>query len=357
MSTHLTADVRLTRPGGFQLDVSLDAPAGTTTVVLGPNGAGKSTLLAAVAGLLAVDDGAISLGQDVLDRPSTGTWVPPEARGFGVVLQGGVLFDHLTVRANIAFGPRAQGRGRAAAHATAGRWLARIGITDLAERYPPELSGGQAQRVALARALASEPRALLLDEPFSALDVTGRLQLRRTLADLLAGFPGPRVLVTHDPTEAFLLGDVLHVVEDGRTAQVGDADDVRLRPRTPYVADLAGVNLVAGTARDGTVTTDGHRFEVAEHTIDGSVLLTIAPHAIALHQEPPGGSPRNVWPTTVERVEPAGERVRVLLGPPQPLTAEVTRAAAAALDLRPGLALHASLKATEIRIAPQGQPT
>lgn len=357
MTGRLRADVTLTRPEGFLLEVQLDAPAGATTVVLGPNGAGKSTLLQAVAGLVPLDAGEVVLAGVCLERVATATFVPPAHRRLGVVFQDGLLFDHLTVRDNVAFGPRSQGQDRGSALAAADVWLERTGSRDLADRRPATLSGGQAQRVALARALATEPDALLLDEPFSALDVSARVDLRRLLADVLEGFAGPRVLVTHDPTEAFLLGDVLHVVEAGRTTQVGDADEVRLRPASPYVADLAGVNLVAGTAADGTVTTDQHAFRVADTTVTGDVLLTIPPSAIALHPSPPAGSPRNVWATSVERLEHRGDRVRVLLAAPQRLTAEITPDAARALDLAVGSAVHAALKATEIGVVAQPRPS
>lgn len=345
----LHADIGLRR-GPLTLDVDLDAPAGATTVVLGPNGAGKSTLLLAIAGVVPVERGRVTLGSTVLDDPAAGVTRPASSRHLGVVFQGGLLFDHLTVRENVAFGPRATGTPRERADATAALWLDRLDASHLADRRPAELSGGQAQRVALARALATEPRGLLLDEPFSALDVSGRAQLRRVLTDVLAAFDGPRVLVTHDPTEAFLLGDTIHVVEDGRTSQVGSPDEVRLRPATPYIADVVGTNLLRGTARDGLVTVADHTFHTADRPPDGPVLLTIPPRAVSLHRTPPDGSPRNVWPTTVDRVEHVGDRVRVLLGPPSALTVEVTPAAATALGLAPGLAVHAALKATEIRV-------
>ena len=340
------------RRGDLHLTLSLDAPAGATTVVLGPNGAGKSTLLLAIAGLLPLAAGTVSLGGRVLEDPARDVAVPTARRRLGVVFQGGLLFDHLDVTENVAFGLRATGASRNEARAVAATWLDRLGAGDLAHRRPGELSGGQAQRVALARALATEPAGLLLDEPFSALDVSGRAQLRRVLTDVLAAFAGPRVLVTHDPAEAFLLGDVVHVIEDGGTTQVGTVDEIRLRPATPYVADLVGTNLLRGEADDGLVVTAGRVFRIADRELTGPVVLTIPPRAISLHHEPPTGSPRNVWPTTVDRVERSGDRVRVLLGAPAPLAVEITPAATDALGLRPGTAVHASLKATEIGVSP-----
>ena len=319
-------------------------------MLLGPNGAGKSTLLHVVAGVTTPTTARVSLGDEVLQAGTDA--VPATDRGLGVVFQGGLLFEHLSVLENVAFGPRATGSDRPTAHEIARTWLGRLDAGHLADRRPSELSGGQAQRVALARALATEPRCLLLDEPFSALDVSGRAQLRRVLTDVLGSFSGPRLLVTHDPTEAFLLGDRIHVIEDGRTTQVGTPEEIRLRPATAYVADLVGSNLIAGTASDGVVATASHVFNIADHGIAGPVLLTVPPRAVALHRTPPDGSPRNVWATTVERVEHTGDRVRVLLGAPAPIAVEITPGAATALDLAPGVAVHAALKATEIRVTP-----
>ena len=227
------------------------SPLEQTVALLGPNGAGKSTAVAALAGLVPIDSGTIALAGTVLDDPGGGVLVPPEARSVGVVFQDYLLFPHLSVIENVAFGLRSRGVVHDAALARAGEWLERLGVADQARSKPGTLSGGQAQRVALARALVTEPELLLLDEPLSALDVTTRVQLRRVLAEHLEGFAGPRLLITHDPTEAFLLADLIHIIEDGAITQTGTADDIRLRPRTTYAADLAGANLFLGVAHDG----------------------------------------------------------------------------------------------------------
>ncbi len=335
------------RRGDFTLDVSIAIAPGRTAALLGPNGAGKSTAVAALAGLVALDDGRIELGGATLDDPSRDTFVPPEQRRVGVVFQDYVLFPHLTVAQNIAFG---LGR-RKGAQRRAAAWMSRLGLDGLAGRKPSDLSGGQAQRVALARALIIEPELLLLDEPLSALDVTTRVELRRVLAEHLDAFAGPRLLITHDPTEAFLLADEIHVIEDGALTQVGTADDIRLRPRTRYAADLAGSNLVAGTASNGVVTANGHRLHVADTHVAGPVLATIHPRAISLHRHQPEGSPRNAWSTAVDRIEDLGERVRLTVAGPLPLTIEVTPDALRALDLARGAAVWVSIKATEIGVA------
>jgi molybdate transport system ATP-binding protein len=335
---------------GFALDVALAIPPGRTVALLGPNGAGKSTAVAALAGLTPLDGGHIRLGGMTLDDPPDGVFVPPEDRRIGVVFQDYVLFPHLSVVENVAFGLRSRGVPKHEAHRQATPWLERLGIAGLETRKPRDLSGGQAQRVALARALIAEPELLLLDEPLAALDATTRVGLRHVLADHLAGFPGPRLLITHDPTEAFLLADEIHVIEGGAITQVGTAGDIRLRPRTRYIADLAGSNLVAGVAGAGVVAAEGHELHVGDTRISGAVLATIHPRAISLHRHRPEGSPRNTWETDITRLEHYGDRVRVQTGPPLALTAEVTPGAVEALDLHTGSAVWVSIKATEIGV-------
>ncbi len=276
--------------------------------------------------------------------------MPPEERRIGVVFQDYLLFPHLSVLENVAFGLRS--RGEPGARSRAGAWLERLGLAELADRRPPDLSGGQAQRVALARALVNEPDLLLLDEPLAALDVTTRAELRHVLALHLEAFAGPVLLITHDPAEAFLLAEEIHVLEDGRVTQTGSADDIRLRPRTPYVADLAGANLFEGLADGGVVRCGDHELHVADHSVSGPVLVTISPAAISVHRGRPEGSPRNVWETAVDRLERLGDRVRLHTGDPFPITVEITPEATTALDLRAGSRVWVSVKATNIRLEP-----
>lgn len=351
----LAAELVVRRNDEFTLEMALDIAPGTTVALLGPNGAGKSTVVDAVAGLVPLDGGRIELDGRILDDPAASILVPPEARRIGVVFQRYYLFDHLSVLDNVSFGPASTGRSRRDARTIARRWLDLVGLDALADRCPADLSGGQAQRVALARALASEPAALLLDEPLAALDVATRADLRRSLADHLGDHPGPRLLITHDPTDAFLLADRIVVIEDGAVTQEGSPAEIRRRPASPYVAALAGLNLLAGTNDGGTVAIEGHpaTLRVADaHTV-GPVLVTIHPTAIALHPERPRGSPRNVWSTTVATVEPLGEVTRVTTGAPLPLGVDVTPAAVTALALAPGSEVWASVKATEIGVQPR----
>jgi molybdate transport system ATP-binding protein len=348
----LEAVLQARRGESFHLDLSLQIAPGKTAALLGPNGSGKSTTVSVLAGLLALDHGRISLDGATLDDPDHGVFIPPEARRIGVVFQDYLLFPHLSVIENVAFGLRSRRVGRAGSIARAAEWIGRLGLTDFSDRKPASLSGGQAQRVALARALVIEPELLLLDEPLSALDVTTRIELRRNLAEHLESFAGPRLLITHDPTEAFLLADEIHIIENGRIVQAGTPDDIRLRPRTRYVADLAGSNLVKGVARDGVIETAGHSLQIADHSVAGPVLATIRPNAITVHLREPEGSPRNTWQTSIDLLEHLGDRVRLRIDAPLPLTAEITELATKSLQLTEGTQVWVSIKATEIGVEP-----
>lgn len=348
----LSADLLLRRDESFELALDISIPPGRTTALLGPNGSGKSTAVAAIAGLLPIDTGEITLNDTVLDNPDRGVFVPVDQRRLGVVFQDYLLFPHLTVLENVAFGLRSRKISKDEASSRARQWLARLGLGGMGGSKPGDLSGGQAQRVALARALVIEPDLLLLDEPLAALDVTTRTELRQTLEEHLEAFPGPRLLITHDPTEAFILADDIHIIEAGSVTQSGTADEIRLRPRTPYAADLAGSNLVSGFAIAGDVETGTQTLRIADTGISGPVFLTIHPTAIAVYRHPPEGSPRNSWATNIERVEQLGMRVRLRTGAPLPLTIEVTDSARTDLGLAPGSPVWIAFKATEIGVQP-----
>jgi len=338
------------RPTGFTLDVRLTLPAGRTVALLGPNGAGKSTAVRALAGLRPLDDGHLAFGSAVWDDPGKGLFLPPEARRIGVVFQDGVLFPHLSAEENVAFGLRARSDSPEEARAVARRWLDRVGLGDAGPRRPSDLSGGEAQRVALARALATDPEVLLLDEPLSALDVHARGGVRRLLEEHLSAFTGPRLLITHDPDEAFQLAAEIHVLEGGRITQSGSADDLRFRPRTPYAAEMGGTNLVPGRARSGLVDTGSLTLQVPAASTDGPVRLAIRPSAVAVHSDRPVGSPRNTWSTVLERVDEVGGRVRLRTGDPLRLMVEVTRSARDELALERGTMVWLAVKATDIGV-------
>ena len=333
------------RHDAFVLDVDLDAAPGRITAILGPNGSGKTTLLNALAGLRPIDHGRIVIGDTVVDDGTL--WVPPEERRVGVVFQDFLLFPHLSVLDNVAFGPRSRGmtdpRGRAA------QWLDRLGVGSMADRRPASLSGGQAQRVAMARALAVEPELLLLDEPLAALDVATRLDVRRELRAHLSTFEGVTLMVTHDPLDAVVLADDIVVLEDGRVTQRGSVDDVSRRPASPYAAALMGVNLLHGEAGDGLVrTVGGGSVAIADHALSGEVVVVIRPEAISLHANRPEGSPRNVWPVTVRELEPRMDRTLIHLSGQPDLVAAVTPTVVTELGIEPGGALWASAKALDL---------
>jgi molybdate transport system ATP-binding protein len=332
--------------GPLALDLDLAIAPGETLALVGPNGAGKSSCVQLLAGLLRLQRGELRLHDAVLDAPAAGVFVPPEARGIGWLPQDGLLFPHLSVRDNVAYGRRARGDAAPVARAAADAALARVGLAGFGDRRPQQVSGGEAQRVALARALASEPRVLLLDEPLSA-----RVALRHELQRALATFAGPRLLVTHDPLDAFALADRIAVVEQGRIVQAGTAAAIGASPRSRFVADLVGLNFLRGHAHDGVFTAgSGGRLVVAS-PIEGPAFATVHPRALALFTSRPSGSPRNVWQATVAAVEatPSGRRVR--FDGELPLVAEVTAAAVAELGIAVGRPLWLALKATEVQVA------
>ena len=340
------------RRGSLTLDVGLDAEPGETVVLLGPNGAGKTTLLRALAGLLPLDLGRITVDGQVLDDPVRGAWTPADRRPIGFVFQDQALFPHLSALENVAFGLRARGVRRRDARRRARAWLERVDMAEHVAARPRALSGGQAQRVALARALVPEPRVLLLDEPLSALDASTRVDTRRELRRHLDAHDGSRVVVTHDPVDAMTLGDRVIVLEAGRVVQAGPLAELRERPRSRYVADLVGVNLYRGDADGQRIRLRGQGELVAAGHARGDVFAVVHPRAVALHRREPEGTPRNVLPGTVEHLDVEGDRVRVIVAGAVPVTAEVTPAAVAELELTAGAAVWASVKATEISVYP-----
>jgi molybdate transport system ATP-binding protein len=345
----LRAGVQL-RLGTLDLDAAIEAAPGEIVALLGPNGAGKTTFLRAVAGLVRPDRARVVLDDVVLEDTATGTRVPTERRPIGIVFQQHLLFPHLSVVENVAFGLRA--RGRSDARATALAWLERVGLEAYANARPAALSGGEAQRVALARALAIDPRLLLLDEPLSALDATTRVEVRRELRRHLASFRGVRLLVTHDPLEAAALADRLVILESGHVVQSGPVDDVTRHPRSRFVADLVGVNLLRGLAHGGVITVAGGQQVTALDAGDGDVFAVIHPRSVAIHRTHPEGTPRNVWRGTISSVDLLGERARVAIGGALPIVAEVTASAVRDLDLRERADVWVSVKAAEVGVYP-----
>ncbi|MFI8526928.1 sulfate/molybdate ABC transporter ATP-binding protein [Promicromonospora sukumoe] len=344
--------------------IDLEVADGETVALLGPNGAGKSTLLSIAAGLLRPRDGRVTLDDRTLTHVEAGrtrTWVPPHARQVALLAQDPLLFPHLSVRHNIAFGPRSRGVPQRTAVAEADRWLDRIGLPDLGGRRPAAVSGGQAQRVAVARALAAEPRLLLLDEPMAALDVDVTPALRHLLREVLA--ERTVVIATHDVLDALLLADRVVVLDGGRVVEQGPTREVLSRPRSAFAARIAGLNIASGTwsADDDAVRTtagdlvhgrlhdDGGGADRVVPTTGTPMVAAFRPSAVSVFPARATGSPRNSWPVTVTALEPQGDLVRVRAGR---LSADITPQAAADLAITPGDPVWFTVKATEVDLYP-----
>jgi sulfate transport system ATP-binding protein len=284
-------------------DVSLSVPDGSLTALLGPSGGGKSTLLRVIAGLEAPDSGEILFSGESVTR------VPAQERGVGFVFQHYAAFKHMTVRDNIAFGLKIRKRPKAEVRARVDELLALVHLGGWADRYPAQLSGGQRQRMALARALAVQPRVLLLDEPFGALDATVRKELRDWLRRLHDEVHVTTIFVTHDQEEALEVAQQVAVINDGRIEQTDTPDALYERPANPFV-----MGFVGPVSRLGDRWVRPHDIEVLEDPEDGAIQAMI------------------------ERVARVGFEVRVeaVLGDGTPVPILVTRDGADELELRAG---------------------
>jgi molybdate transport system ATP-binding protein len=344
-----------TRLGAFALDVALEVPAGTCLALAGPSGAGKTSVLRVVAGLVRPDRGRVACGEEVWLDTGRGVDRAPEHRRCGYVFQEYALFAHLRVWQNVAYPLRGVDRGQRRRRAL--ELLERFGVAHLADERPGTLSGGERQRVAVARALARRPDALLLDEPLSALDTRSRAAGGRALAAVLAETGVPALLVTHDFTEAALLGDRVGVIDGGHVIQQGTAGELAASPVSAFVADFTGAVVLTGTAHAGeggltSVALDGGGTVLSTEPGEGPVAVSIYPWEIAL--SPAGtersGSAQNHLAVRVVSVTAVGNRVRAGLAAPQPLTAELSDASAHELDLTPGAPVIATWKAAATRL-------
>ncbi len=379
----------------FHLELSFSAEVGKTTVLLGESGAGKSTVLRLLAGLLHPERGHIAFESITYFDSERHIIIPPQHRPFGYVFQDYALFPHLSVFENVAFGLRAQYLPRQLIRRRVGEALEQVRLRGLDERRPAQLSGGQQQRVAIARALALQPQLLLLDEPLAALDVQTRREVRQELRRILAHIGITTVFVTHQYLEALVFGHHILVLDHGQLIQQGSQRDLLERPRSSYIAELVGTNFFRGRVvrcETNTICTirldDNHErgIEISatleEHLqanqapgAGEEAYVVIDPRSITLYQTPPDSSARNIFRGEIvqllhlgasggrrQAAAPTGNmddgRVRVSmqldtatnLSLPAPLlTAEITAASAARMELLEGKTVYATFKATEAR--------
>lgn len=349
----MSADVHVqvsasVRERGVELRVLLRR--GRTLAVLGPNGAGKSTLVQLIAGALRPSSGEVVVDGQVWASPSVLT--PSHRRRLGYLEQRPLLFPHLDVLGNVAFGPRSRGLSRQHARHRALQELEAVGCEDLAARSTGELSGGQAQRVALARTLAVDPEVVLLDEPFAALDATVAPELRRLLRERLHGVT--TLLVTHDFLDVAALADEVVELADGCVVTSGSVDEALQRPSTRFMAGFVGSNLLHGHGSDGVLLLDdGTRLVSAAPVPDGPARALFPPDSVTLHRGASSGSSRNLVSARVVAVEdrwPA-QRVRLEVSG-QTFEADVTPAAVRELDIHVGADVIAAVKAVQLSVVP-----
>jgi len=318
--------------------VDLEIADGELVALLGPSGSGKTTLLRIIAGLDVADAGSVWMdGED-----TAGTKLRDRKVGF--VFQHYALFRHMSIAQNIAFGltvrPRDQRPPRAEIRRRVDELLKLIQLEWCADRYPHQLSGGQRQRIALARALAVEPRVLLLDEPFGALDAQVRTELRRWLRRLHDETGITSVFVTHDQEEAMEVADRVVVVNKGRIEQIGAPQAVYDHPATPFVCRFIGAaNCFSGRVADGTASFAGITWPSPEHqaSAGSEVTVFVRPHDIALHTSAVAGA----FPATVKRVHAIGPTARVELVAPGIASCEVHVPTDGTSGVPPGTAVWA----------------
>jgi molybdate transport system ATP-binding protein len=348
-------------------------------VLFGPSGAGKTTILRQIAGLERPDAGVIRFEDDVWCDTAHAVWRPPQERGVGIVFQEPTLFPHLTIGENVRYGiaprsrpkpdPNSDSKSERRAESRSGLIVEiahLLRVRDLENRYPRQLSGGEAQRVAVARALAPNPRLLLLDEPFAALDAPTRARLRHDVRALLQQTGTPAILVTHDRSEALTMGDSVAVLIDGRIRQRGSVSGVFSRPADADVAASLGVEAVLPgrieSSADGllAVAVNGVILHVAERESADAlppgidVYACIRAEDVTVETESPAhASTRNHLAARVVATIAEGPIERISLDCGFPLDALITRRSREELNLRSGDRVTAAIKATSIHLVPR----
>ena len=327
--------------------VNLDVPDGTLLALLGPSGSGKTTLLRIIAGLDVADSGSVIREGEDITRQSA------RDRKIGFVFQHYALFRHMTVEENIGYGLRVRKRPKALIKERVDELLKLIRLEALGKRYPAQLSGGQRQRVALARALAAEPKVLLLDEPFGALDAKVRQELRVWLRKLHQEIHVTSVFVTHDQEEAFEVADHVVVMNNGRIEQVGTPAEVFEQPANTFVMDFLGnVNVFNGRVERGRAVVPGLEVEYPEypHAEARDAAVYVRPHELAIERYK-NGSPS--LEARVLHVNPTGSRTKLelrTLDSDLLLSAEISAERFAELGLKAGDIVHVSPRRVRVFI-------
>jgi molybdate transport system ATP-binding protein len=369
--------------GSFHLDMRFSSESGKTTVILGESGSGKSTVLRLLAGLLKPDEGHFVLDDETYVDTAQHFEVPPQERPIGYVFQEYVLFPHLSVFDNVAFGLRMQRISRQVIRQCVGEALEQVHLVGYDDRRPSQLSGGQQQRVAIARALALKPQLLLLDESLAALDIQTRREVEQELRQILSKLQLTTVMVSHQYIDALLFGHQIIVLDHGKVIQQGSHLDLLLHPQSPYIAEMVGVNLLKGEV----VSTDASLFHTislsksdrkgleviaisqddTQHTTNltphQEFSVVVDPRSITLHQSKPESSAQNVFRAEIIQIVPISAtfsetdkmmeglmRVSMLIDPAlPPLSADITVTSSSQLELSEGKVIYASFKATETR--------
>jgi molybdopterin-binding protein len=335
--------------GEFALrGVTLDVEEGDYLIILGPTGAGKTILLETVAGIYNPDKGKIYLnGKDITD-------IPPRKRNIGMVYQDYMLFPHLSVESNIRFGLKARDMKKDVAKARAREMAEMLGISHLLHRYPGTLSGGEQQRVAIARALIVEPDVLLLDEPLSALDAETRSRLREELQRIYDMTQTIMIHVTHSFDEAFLLGNHMAIMNEGRIVQVGETGEVFRKPNSKFVADFVGTtNIFQGDARisNGLSSISVGDIDIlSSERVSGPTYTTVRPESILISLHPFESSARNILKGTIARIIDEGSIIKIEVDVGIPIISALTRRSFDDMELCIGKEVYLTFKATDVHV-------
>ncbi|HEX7064572.1 MAG TPA: ABC transporter ATP-binding protein [Bacillales bacterium] len=342
----------------FELDMDFSLE-NETLVIVGHSGCGKSTTLKLIAGLMAPEEGRITVGGRTFFDHNERVNVSPETRKTGFVFQNYALFPHLSVFENVSYGLDGQKMSKSEKASKVQGMLEALNIPHLIDSMPSDLSGGEQQRVALARSLVLDPDVLLLDEPLSALDVTTRGRVRRELKKTLAALEIPKIIVTHDYEDAISLGDRILVMDKGHVIQEGTAKELLTSPRSPFVADFSGTNFFSGKALgdDGGVKV-GEKEEVLRtitEVEEGRLSVMIYPWDIELTKEKPADEGMNVLKGEAVNILSYGNRARIEIEGGLPLTAEIPAKTLEQMGLKEQETVYAVIDPVAVQVLENAQ--